>query len=472
MRLAFFSTGRLMQEIAWHNGIRKIADLKPAPYNPREATEKDCQDLNASLQRFGLPEPIVINLDNTIIGGHFRIRQLTAQGQTEVEVRIPSRQLSLEEEMELNLRLNKNTGRWSFDALANMDEDLLKAVGFEAADLDAIFQLDLDKAERANYVPAKRDINIKPGDLFQLGKHRLLCGDATDPQAIRALMGGSRAAMHFTDPPYNVDYEGGMTKDGPIHRERLLNDRMGSDQFQEFLFAACQQIIETTDGAIYICMFGKELHNLRLAFDRAGGHWQTWIIWVKNTWTLCRSDYQQLYEPILYGWPSNIKNHYFIDRRDLANVWEDLKEVKTTYQDGYTTIAFQGFKIRLKGEIKEGEVCRRKSKTNIWRYDKPASSELHPTMKPVELVSEAIRNSSEREGTVADFFAGSGSTLMACELENRACFALELDPSYCQVIIDRWEEFTKQKAVQVLGGTIGGVIIIPNQDNIEAGVAA
>jgi len=434
-----------MDPISWHNEKRKIIELKPAEYNPRQATEKDVHDLNASLEKFNLADPIIINKNNTVIGGHFRLRILQQRGVTEVDVRVPDRELNPEEERQLNLRLNKNNGQWDFDALANFDEEMLKDCGFDPVELDRIFQLDLGKAEKADNAPALRSTEIKLGDIFQLGRHRLMCADATKRQDIEALLAGARCQMVFTDPPYNVNYKGGSALIEAEQREGIENDSMERPAFLEFLHKACQEIIEVTDGAIYICMGSSEMDTLKQAFEAAGGKWSNTIIWVKNTFTLSRSDYQHQYEPILYGWPKGIK-HYFIDRRDLGNVWEDLKEIKTEFKDGYTTISFQGFKVRIKGEVKEGEVSRGKAKSNIWRYNKPSKSELHPTMKPVAMICEAIRNSSLREQIVLDPFLGSGSTLMACELENRTCYGIELDPQHVQCAIDRWEEYTGQKA--------------------------
>ncbi len=433
-------------QISWSNERRKISDLKPADYNPRAATEKEWSDLNASLEQFNLADPIVINKDNAVIGGHFRLRVLQARGIEEVDVRVPDRQLTQDEERRLNLRLNKNNGHFDLDLLANFDEDMLKEVGFDALELDEIFQTDIGRAEAADNAPAKRETTIQPGDLFILGNHRLLCADATHPGAIETLMAGKRAALTFTDPPYNVNYKGGSALPESEERESILNDNMGKMAFFDFLKLACRNILQATDGAVYICMSSSELDTLQRAFEEEGGVWSTFIIWVKNTFTLGRGNYQQQYEPILYGWPVTLKNHYFIDRRDLSNVWEDLKDVKTSFEDGYTTIKFQGFEVKIKGKVEEGHVCRRKTKTNIWRYDKPAKSDLHPTMKPVAMICEALRNSSLREDIVLDPFGGSGSTMIACELENRACYMKELDPQYCQVIIDRWEEITGKKA--------------------------
>jgi len=201
-------------------------------------------------------------------------------------------------------------------------------------------------------------------------------------------------------------------------------------------------IIANTDGGIYVCMASSELDSLKSAFEEGGGHWQSFIIWVKNHFTLSRADYQNTYEPIMYGWRNGIVNHYFTQRRDIANVWEDLSKVKTEYDGKHTTITFQGFKVRIEGKVEKGEVIRKKQHIDIWRHDKPTKSLEHPTMKPVALVVEAITNSSSDGDIVLDTFLGSGSTLIACEKTGRICYGVELDEKYCDVIVQRYVDYT------------------------------
>ena len=430
-----------------------IGTLIPAEYNPRQADDKTYNDLKTSITRFGLKDPIIVNAApsrmNIIIGGHFSVRVAKDLGYTQVPVvyiNIPD----IEKEKELNLRLNRNLGSWDYDLLANLDEVMLKDVGFDSKELDRIFQKADKDDDDAPAVRASTDIKI--GDIFQLGPHRLMCGDATNKGHFEALMREGdtilKASMVFTDPPHNVNYTGGMNESGKNDREGIMNDHMDRAQFYAFLEGACRNIVDFTEGGIYICMSSSELDTLKLAFLAVGGHYQSFIIWVKSHFTISRADYQHLYEPILYGWPAANKGHYFIDSRDIPDVWEDLKGIKTEYDGEYTTIAFQGFKVRIKGKV-EGEVVRKKQRQDIWRFDKPSRSEQHPTMKPVAMVKQAILNSSMREGIVLDPFGGSGSTLIACEETKRICRMCEIDPIYCQVIIDRWEAHTSQKAQKV-----------------------
>jgi DNA modification methylase len=214
---------------------------------------------------------------------------------------------------------------------------------------------------------------------------------------IEQIMGGGQAAMCFTDPPYNVNYEQGTTTAGP---RRLTNDNLG-DRFEPFLYEACVNILQVTNGAIYVCMASAELHTLYSAFTRAGGYWSTFIIWSKDRFTLGRSDYQRQFEPILYGWKRG-GPHFWVGARNQGDVWQ---------------------------------------------VQKPRVNDLHPTMKPIELIERAIVNSSRRGDIVLDPFAGSGSTLIACQKTGRFARVIELEPIYVDVIVRRWEEFTGKWAL-------------------------
>lgn len=299
---------------------------------------------------------------------------------------------------------------------------------------------------------APQDANLEPiaklGDLYQLGRHRLICGDSTSRETIEKLMAGEKADMIFTDPPYNVDYTGGMGTHDKNDRQGILNDKMSASQFYKFLLDACRNMIDFCSGGIYICMSSSELHTLKIAFEEAGGHWQSFIIWVKNTFTLSRSDYQHTYEPILYGWPQRITGHYFIELRDNGNVWEDLMKIKANYDGEFTTLRFSGFELKIKGKA-EGQIKRGKQKIDVWRYNKPVKSPDHPTQKPIELCAEAIKNSSTEGRIVLDLFMGSGSTLLAAEKLKRVCYGCELDPKFVDVIIARWENLTGKKAIKI-----------------------
>lgn len=429
----------------------KIEDIKPNPYNPRHIKDDRFKKLCESIKKFPKMmelRPMVVDNDGVILGGNMRYNALRELGYAEIPDEWVKRadDLTEEEKKQFIVKDNMPFGEWNFDELANQFEvDDLLEWGFDEKDLKIEMPAEEDDVPE---VPEKA--TSKLGEIYQLGNHRLMCGDSTKAEDVEKLMDGQKADMVFTDPPYNVDYTGGMGTHEKNEREGILNDKMSNEDFYNFLYDSLSAVMRYVNGGVYVCMSSSELHTLKKAFEQAGGHWQSYIIWVKDRFTLSRADYQHLYEPILYGWNKNTKNHHFIGYRDNPNVWENLDKINTKFADGYTTIKFQGFEVKIKGKA-EGEVKRRKQKVDIWRYNKPDKSEEHPTMKPVKLCAYAIQNSSPVKGSVIDIFAGSGSTLMAAEKTGRKCYAMELDPKYIDVIIKRWENFTGQKAEKIDG---------------------
>ena len=306
-------------------------------------------------------------------------------------------------------QLALNAG-WDEVALSNLVRELdtekfeLDLLGFDSADLDRYLSgLDGDAAAEAEEteIPELPVIpTTRPGDLWILGEHRLLCGDATVVTDVERLMDGQLADMAALDPPYNVDYANAAKNKSIAKDRRILNDALG-DGFYQFLYDTCVNLLMVTKGACYVCMSSSELHTLQKAFTDAGGKWSTFIIWAKNTFTLGRADYQRQYEPILYGWKQGT-DHFWCGARDQGDVWF---------------------------------------------VDKPRVNDLHPTMKPVELIERAIRNSSKSRDIVLDLFGGSGTTLIAAERTGRSARLLELDPKYADVIVERWQNLTGQAAV-------------------------
>jgi DNA modification methylase len=256
----------------------------------------------------------------------------------------------------------------------------------------------------------------QPGDVWLLGEHKVICGDATKAEDYKALLGDELADMTVTDPPYNVNYAN-TAKDKMRGTNRpILNDNMG-DGFAGFLLLACQNILAVTKGAVYIAMSSSELDTLQSAFRAAGGKWSTFIIWAKNTFTMGRADYQRQYEPILYGWKDGAQ-HYWCGARDQGDVWQ---------------------------------------------IKKPHKNDLHPTMKPVELMERAVRNSSKTRDIVLDPFGGSGTTLIACEKSGRRARLMELDPKYVDVIIKRWQLFSGKQAKRASDGATFGELVTATQ---------
>ncbi len=441
-------------KLEWHNERRKVKDLVPHPNNPRQLTEQQAKVLTKSLEKFNLVEIPAIDTDNTLLAGHQRMKLmlLLGRGDEEIDVRMPNRKLTKEEADSYNILSNKATGEWDWGILANWDEKLLLDSGFTKLELSRGFDLNLKEDEGEDEVP-EVDEKAPPiaqlADVWQLGQHRLMCGDATKSEDVDKLMNGRKAQMVFTDPPYNVDYVGGgnYADNGKQEREKIQNDKMTDEQFAEFMDKSLANMFKVTEGVFYICMSSKELSNLKRAFEKNGGHWSAFIIWVKNHFTLSRSDWQNQYEPILYGWNKNITNHYFLGFRDQANVWEGLEKLKPKFIDGKTVLKIGEYHIELEGNV-TGKVMIKKN-MDIWRENKPAKSTEHPTMKPIKLMEKALIASSQQNDIVLDLFGGSGSTLIACEKTNRLCRMMEIDQHYCDVIIKRWEEMTGQKAVKL-----------------------
>jgi len=410
--------------ITWTTEKRKVSELIPAGYNPRQMTEKQSKDLTTSLERFNLADPIVINTNNTIIGGHQRIAIYKHHGKMEVEVdvRVPSRELTPEEEKELNLRLNKNLGEWDLDALANLDEEMLIDVGFAASELDDIFDLEPGMTDPNEIPVLPTEAKAKPGQIYRLGEHRLMCGDSTDIEAVNQLVRGidgilSPIQMVFTDPPYNVNYKG----KGENTSEGIENDHIDPALFQEFIAKVFENMFQImSPGAVfYICSGWSSYPTFNESLVATGFYRAGVIIWKKDNASYGWNDYRYKHEWILVG-----------RRKD-----ERIKAVSMIY----------GWK---KGEGGGGHFFRStRDEYDVWEVPrKHSGSYIHPTEKPVWLIEKALANSSQRYWNILDLFGGSGSTLIACERLKRQAFIMEHDPKYVDRIIKRWEDYTKKKA--------------------------
>lgn len=396
-----------MNNLKWINKKRNIDDLIPASYNPRKLTEKQKEQLKESMARFDVCDPIIINTNNIVIGGHQRLKVLKEQGVKEVDVRVPDRELTLDEEKELNVRLNKNTGEFDLELLADFDKDMLIDIGFELEDLDKIYPVTAD--EKDDVVPevAQNECGVVRGDIWQLGNHRLMCGDSTSVDDVEKLMDGKKANAFISDPPYLMGFEGNVHADGSkSHNAKfgaIKNDKMSDEEGNEFIKEFMTNASIYTSGAFYVFWYRLGLHKLFRGMGDVGIDYKALIIWDKGNHTLSNSDYMSRYEPITYGWFGEHK--------------------------------FYGG-----------------SQYDIWKIDRTKKNDLHPTMKPVELMVQAVQHSTQHNGYVLDLFLGSGSTLIACEKTSRVCYGMELDEHYCSVIIKRWEEFTGNKAERLVNG--------------------
>ena len=385
-----------------------VQDLKPAAYNPRKKLkpgDSEYEKIKKSIEEFGFADALVVNKDMTIIGGHQRLTVAMELGYTEVPCTVVD--IDKAREKALNIALNKITGAWDEALLAELLKDIEASglspmmTGFEPPEMEQLFNKvasrEVSEDEFDVESELKKPTISKLGDLWHLGRHRVICGDSTGEETYKVLMEGVKANVVVTDPPYNVDVEETAGK--------IMNDNMADQDFYKFLLAAYTRMHENLadDGSIYVFHADTEGLNFRKAFKDAGFYLSGCCIWKKNALVLGRSPYQWQHEPCLFGWKANGKHEWYSDRKQ----------------------------------------------TTIWEYDRPKASKDHPTMKPVQLMAYPIRNSSMTNGIVLDPFLGSGSTLVACEETDRVCRGIELDPKFVDVIVKRYIELKEGKADDV-----------------------
>ena len=394
------------------------AKLLPYARNARTHSDDQVAQIAASIAEFGFTNPILAGSDGVIVAGHGRLAAAQKLGLAVVPVVVldhlsPTQRRAL---VIADNRIAENAG-WDdamlrIEIAALQDDDFdLSLTGFDAdalAELMAGDEPDAEGETDDDAVPEMSETPIsRPGDVWLMGGHRLLCGDSTVAESYDRVLDGEPVDMVFTDPPYNVNYAN-SAKDKMRGKDRaILNDNLG-DGFYNFLLAALTPTIAHCRGGIYVAMSSSELDVLQAAFRAAGGKWSTFIIWAKNTFTLGRADYQRQYEPILYGWPEGAQRHW----------------------------------------------CGDRDQGDVWNIKKPQKNDLHPTMKPVELVERAIRNSSRPGNVVLDPFGGSGTTLIAAEKCGRLARLIELDPKYADVIVRRWQEWTGKQATRESDGAL------------------
>lgn len=412
---------------------RKIGDIKPYERNPRRNDEA-VKYVAESIREFGFKVPIVIDKNGVIVAGHTRYKAGIKLGLKEVPC-IVADDLTEEQIKAFRLADNKTAEKaeWDFDLLEEELSELfnfdMEMFGFD----DPIEEMEELEADEDGYeVEIPEEPRAKLGDIYQLGRHRLMCGDSTLPEDVKKLMDGMPADMVLTDPPYNVNISNsrGMT---------IKNDDMDSSQFLDFLtkaFANVEMSLKA-GGAFYIWFASKEHINFETALNNNRLIVRQELIWNKNSFVLSRQDYQWKHESCLYGWKDGA-SHYFVDNRTHTTVFEDQRpNIKKMKKEEM---------VKLLEEIFSDKVS-----TTVINEDKPSSNDLHPTMKPLKLMGRQIANSSKQGEAVLDLFGGSGSTLMACEQLDRKCYTMEYDPHYVDVIIDRWEQFTGRKAELING---------------------
>lgn len=382
---------------------KKTNEIKPYENNPRKNDEA-IKYVAESIKQFGFKVPIVIDKNGVIVAGHTRYKASKKLGLEEVPCIVAD---DLNEEQIKAFRLADNKvaekSEWNFDLL---DEELEDILNLDMSDFG--FELKLDEEEQEI---KEDDFDIEPpeepkaklGDIYQLGNHRLMCGDSTNENDVRKLVGEQKMDLLITDPPYNVDYTG-KTKEAM----KIQNDKMENNVFHDFLVKAFSNAYNfLKDGGAFYCWYAsKEVVNFHTALENSGFTVKQELIWNKNSMVMGRQDYQWKHEPCLYGWKETSSHAWYSDRKQ----------------------------------------------TTIINWDRPSKADLHPTMKPIGLFNYQIKNSSKAGDNILDLFGGSGTTIMACEQNNRNAYTMEYDPKYVDVIIKRWEEFTGQKAILIKKG--------------------
>ena len=450
----------------------KLSQININARNPRKISDTQLERLVHSLLVF--PEmqtlrPIVIDETYTALGGNMRYRALTAISEkspaevnmmlangckgyaqkTEAErqnlrdywaawladptaIIVRADQLTEEQKREFIIKDNVAFGDWD-DELLTADFDPDELVDWGLGDIeDEPDDADADEDEYSDEDAANAPTRCNPGDVWLLGRHRLMCGDSTKESDVAKLMGGETAHLLLTDPPYNVDYQGG-TKD----KMKIANDNMEDAAFVQFLTAAFNNATQAMrpGAAYYIWHADSKGLEFRSALKEAGLTLRETLIWVKNALVLGRQDYQWRHEPCLYGWKEGAA-HYFVDDRSQSTVIEDAGvDYRKLKKDELLKLVLQLTDVSTPNTV-------------IYE-DKPTKNDLHPTMKPVKLMARLIRNSTRQTERVLDLFGGSGSTLIACEQINRQCFTMEYDPKYCDAILDRWEKLTGEQAERI-----------------------
>ena len=409
----------------------KTEQLLPADYNPRKDLkpgDPEYEKLKRSLEEFGYVEPVIWNkTTGNVVGGHQRLKVLQAMGMTEIDCVVV--ELSEEKEKALNVALNKIGGDWDKDKLALLIADLqgvdfdVSLTGFDPAEVDDLFKDTLKDGIKDDDFDVEAELQkptiSKQGDIWLLGRHKLVCGDSTNPETFRILMGEEKANLVITDPPYNVNYEGSAGK--------IKNDNMEDEKFYTFLLDAFTntESVMADDSSIYVFHADTEGLNFRKAFKDAGFYLSGTCIWKKQSLVLGRSPYQWQHEPVLFGWKKKGKHQWYTGRKE----------------------------------------------STIWEFDKPKKNGEHPTMKPIPLLAYPIMNSSMTNSIVLDPFGGSGSTLITCEQTDRICRTIELDEKFCDVIVSRYiEQVGSSEKVQLIrdGVTLPYATVAEKESSTDA----
>jgi DNA modification methylase len=438
-----------MEKITWKNEKRKIAELIPADYNPRKISDQQKEQLRSSLEKFNLADPLVVNTDNTLIGGHQRLKVLLELGIEEIDVRVPDRPLTKDEEKELNLRLNKNTGDWDIDMLLKIDQEMLLDVGFGEDELGEFWDSQLN-VEDDNFNVQKELAEIKipqtqTGDIYQLGIHRLICGDSTDPEVIKKLVSEEKMDMIYCDPPYNIglDYANGISTKGKYSGEKCTDskpkgmktdDSKTTEKYREFLDKTIKnaQAVAKENCHIFYWCDQNYIWILQNLFTENLIKIKRVCLWIKNNFNMTpQTAFNKVYEPCVYG---------IIGKPFLNNKYKNLNEVMNK------EIGVGNQTIDDILDIINIWLIKRE---NAQDYEHPTQKPITLAQKPITLAQKPITRCTNLDDNILDLFGGSGSTLIAAEILKRKSFLVELEPIFCDLIIKRYEHLTGQPATKI-----------------------
>lgn len=382
------------EKIIWTTEKRKISELIPADYNPRKIDEKQAKELQKSLQRFGQAEPLVVNRNNRLVGGHQRLKILGMLGVDQVTVSIPHRQLTTKEEMELNLRLNRNLGDWEYKLLSSFDKDMLKDCGFDGFEIDKAFtQLRIGAEDDVPDVDPG-NCKVKDGDIYKLGDHKIMCGSSTDIKNIQKLFGSEEAEICLSDPPYSVKYKSRKNKTNKTLDS--YQDPDNADQLLNGFMSICPS------KRIVMTYAGKQTFPLANVAQKYGYNLLELLVWKKQNFCFhMGARYQYAHEPIFILSKDSIKNN------------------------------------------------TPSNQSSVFEIDRMMKNDIHPTQKPLELYERLLCNHTDEGDLVYEPFSGSGTTLIACDKHKRRCYAIEISPLFVDVCIRRWEESSGKKAEKV-----------------------
>jgi DNA modification methylase len=447
----------------------ELSSITEDPRNARRHNPRNLTEIKKSLTTFGQRKPIVVQAGTRIVeAGNGLLQAAAAMGWTHVAAVFVEDDVTAATGYAIMDNRGAELSDWDAptlkDLLMEMDDGAtdLTQTGFTLEEIEGLlteeYKPRTGKTDE-DIIPAHVNTIAKQGQLWRLGEHHLLCGDSLDTRNLTRVLGGEMAEALFTDPPYNMDYQGATTGDGSKAKRHadIINDKMSPEEYQQFLATMTAQIAQHVRGAYYICCHRLQPDNLMNALTASGLDWRAQIVWYKNHINLSNSDYKSAYEPVVYGW---VTDHNFYGAKGQADVLEvsrgpDLQPtIRTSGGTLFLKIGEHYYKMERIGrprvylEVEDRATLAffNNGSTDVWEIARTKKNDLHPTMKPIELIEQALKNSTLPGDLVLDMFAGAGSTLIACEKHNRRCATVEMDPHYCDVTIQRWQDFTGQKA--------------------------